>query len=59
MNKPVCEERGTEWRQTPEWQLQDCKVKECNFTRMDAAVLESHRGKNDPQTFLFPASVEK
>lgn len=59
MNKPVCEERGRQSRQTPESQLQDCKLKECDLPLTDVAVLESHTGKNDLSIFLFPASVDK
>lgn len=43
MNKPVGEERGRGWRQTPEWQLQECKLKEWDLPLTDAAVLESRR----------------
>lgn len=39
MNKPVCEERGRESGQTPEWQLQDLKLKESDLAQMDVVVL--------------------
>ena len=53
MNKPVSEDGGREWRQTPEWQIQERELKEWNLPLMAVALLESHRGNK------FPASADK